>query len=172
MVPARRTCCLRPLHHFQRRSPGQQGAGCLTGWDPGVGARVRGGGRPTEEVPEPGNPRRQGCAVTDPTPAPRFGEGLGFAARRLPGRRLAEEKAAAAAHALHQPAAAGAGSDLSEEPLPRYEYARRDRRVDQPHRGPRAGTDHRRSPSTTTLPSTSGLPLAGRSASSFGNGSL
>lgn len=84
--------------------------------------------------------------MTAPTPTPRFGEGLGFAARRLPRRRLAEEEAAAAAHALHQPAAAGAGGDLSEEPLPRHEYARRDRRVDQPHRGPRAGTQPRRCP--------------------------
>lgn len=84
--------------------------------------------------------------MTVPTPAPRFGEGLGFAARRLPRRRLAEEEATAAAHALHQPAAAGAGGDLSEESLPRHEYARRDRRVDQPHRGPRAGTQPRRCP--------------------------
>nr|XP_045217399.1 pituitary homeobox 3 isoform X3 [Macaca fascicularis] len=66
-------------------------------------------------------------------------EGLGFAARRLPRGRLAEEEAAAAAHAFHQPAAAGAGGDLPEEPLPRHEHARGDRRVDQPHRGPRAG---------------------------------
>nr|XP_045217397.1 pituitary homeobox 3 isoform X1 [Macaca fascicularis] len=69
----------------------------------------------------------------------RLREGLGFAARRLPRGRLAEEEAAAAAHAFHQPAAAGAGGDLPEEPLPRHEHARGDRRVDQPHRGPRAG---------------------------------
>lgn len=78
------------------------------------------------------------CDLPPPWP-PRLREGLGFAARRLPRGRLAEEEAAAAAHAFHQPAAAGAGGDLPEEPLPRHEHARGDRRVDQPHRGPRAG---------------------------------
>lgn len=133
-----------------------------------------------EEVLEPQNPRRPGRPVTSPTSAPRLGEGLGFAARRLPGRRLTEEKAAAAAHPLHQPAVAGAGGDLPEEPLPRHEYARRDRGVDQPHRGPRAGTALPKPqpspaphpPPRPPSPSGPGLRLAGLLASSPGASSL
>lgn len=48
----------------------------------------------------------------------RLGEGLGLTAGGLPRGRLSEEEAAAAAHALHQPAAAGAGGHLPEESLP------------------------------------------------------
>lgn len=128
--------------------------------------QAQGGVRgPAEEVPEPGNPHRQERAVTDPTPAPRLGEGLGFAARRLPRRQLAEEEAEAAAHALHQPAAAGAGGDLPEEPLPRHEYAGRDRRVDQPHRGPRAGTPPPTPRAATLTPSRAAPQVASEPAS-------
>ena len=56
--------------------------------------------------------------------------------RRRPGE---EEEATEAADPLHQPAAAGAGSHFPAEPLPRYEHAGGDRRVDEPHRAPRPG---------------------------------
>ena len=54
-------------------------------------------------------------------------------------RPVQEEAAAAAADAFHEPAAAGARGHVPAEPLPRHEHARRDRGLDQPDRGARAG---------------------------------
>lgn len=58
--------------------------------------------------------------------------------RRCGGPRQ-EEEAAAATHALHKSAIAGAGGHVPEEPLPGHEHAGGDRCVDQPHRATRAG---------------------------------
>lgn len=81
--------------------------------------RLGGSKLAVEEVPKPENPLRPGLLVTLLSPAiSRLGEGLCLAPQWLPRRQLTEEEAATAAHALHQPAAAGAGSDLPEEPLP------------------------------------------------------
>lgn len=57
---------------------------------------------------------------------------------RKPGRSE-EEKAAAAADTLHEPAAAGARGHISAEPVPGHEHARGDRRVDQFDRGASPG---------------------------------
>ena len=68
----------------------------------------------------------------------REGEGREGGGGRL-GRPVQEEAAAAAADALHEPAAAGARGHFPAKPLPRHEHARGDRGVDQPDRGARAG---------------------------------
>jgi hypothetical protein len=84
------------------------GMGIQRGWEP----------EHVEEAPELENPHRPGRSVTCLTLAPRLREGFGLAAGWLPRGRLAEEEAAAAAHSLHQPTAAGIGGNLPEEPLP------------------------------------------------------
>lgn len=53
--------------------------------------------------------------------------------------RPQEEKTAAAADSLHQPAAARAGSHVPEESLPWHEHQGGDRGMDQPDRGESPG---------------------------------
>lgn len=59
--------------------------------------------------------------------------------RRLVGRPVEKEAAAATEDSLHQPAAAGARSHFPAESLPGHEHKGGDSRVDQPHRGPGQG---------------------------------
>ena len=73
----------------------------------------------------------------------REGEGREAGGGGRLGRPVQEEAAAAAADALHEPAAAGARGHVPAEPLPRHEHARGDRGVDQPDRGARPGKDTR-----------------------------
>lgn len=84
-------------------------------------------------------PHRAHAVISVPLFTDRKGEERRAQERWRQRGRPQEEEAAAAEDSLHQPAAAGAGGHVPEEPLPGHEHQGGDRGVDEPDRGQSAG---------------------------------